>query len=67
MNSTNVTELVAKYEEAAIAHGEANEAGRFKDGNPHADVLVSVYRTLKRLGPAAQRELLSLLTQEGRR
>jgi hypothetical protein len=61
VSSMTNEELVAVYQEAAVAHGEATEEGDFKRGNAAHDRLASAYRELRRRGEGAQDLLLPLL------
>lgn len=61
MGSLDVPTLVARYEDAALQHRLAIDAGDHKQANRHHDVIAAVYRELRRRGRAAQQALLPLL------
>jgi hypothetical protein len=54
--------LVARYAQAAAAHGRATEAGDAKSANEAYEAVAGLYGELRRRGQAAQRALLPLLT-----
>ena len=54
-------ELVRLYQEAASAHGQANQSRDFKAGNPAADKIAAIYREIRKRGLEHQRALLPLL------
>src|SRR5688572_25412694 len=56
--------LVARYEDAASAHGRGTEAGDKKATNAAYKVLDIAYREIRRRGPDAQAAILGLVTNE---
>lgn len=54
-------EVVIAYAKAASAHRRATEAGDHKKANKAYQVIATLCRTLRQMGPEAQRSLLVLL------
>lgn len=63
ISTANIGELLDAYRGAATQHGEATERGDHKAANRSADLVAAIYSELKRRGPAAQPQLLPLLTE----
>lgn len=61
LDDVPIETLLARYAEAAEAHGKATEAGRSRVANEAYEVIVTIYRELRRRGLDAQRKLLTLL------
>jgi len=58
-NSTE--ELIILYEQAASEHGQAQDRGDYRAGNPAADRIGAIYRELSKRGREHQQKLLPLL------
>lgn len=59
----NIDELVARYRQAAVKHGEATAAGNHRLANKQHDIVERCYSELKKLG-AEGRERLVALTED---
>lgn len=64
MEKDSVDVVVNKYVAAAIAHGQATEAGNHKKANREADQLAESYRDLRSRGLDSQQALLPLLNHD---
>jgi hypothetical protein len=61
IEADSLGELLDAYRLAAKKHRAASLEGKFKVGNPQADIIADVYRELRRRGRDAQHALLGLL------
>ncbi len=57
-------DLLAKYRQAAAAHGEASAEGDARRANRAYDELARIRRELRKAGPAQARKILTLLDDE---
>jgi hypothetical protein len=64
LTTASLAELIDAYRVAAASHGVATEGDDYEQANEMADRVANIYSELRRRGPTAQTNLLSLLADE---